>query len=146
MKPTSRPRLLLASPAWLAIGLLTHVSATALGGWLIAQADALAAGLCLLLVATGAAAQTLVSLRRRIQAVLSNSSDALRRLSQGDNSFRLDAHGLTDFDELLLAIHDLRETNDAIELPLTRGHTRPARPGPKQHPPAADARDWVLNP
>lgn len=62
MQPASRPRISLASPAWLAIGPMTHVSATALGGWLIAQADALAAGLCLLLVATGAAALQLVRL------------------------------------------------------------------------------------
>lgn len=67
-------------------------------------------GIALAIAALATLLRTLWSCHLRMQAVIEQSTTALRQLGQGRTAFRLDGQGLTDFDPLLLAIDDLRET------------------------------------
>lgn len=122
--------------------LLPHATSAvllgALGGYQLATGDAPLLATALGVAAAGVLWRGASSLQQRLQAVIGQSAQALRDLGDGRNGFRLDAHGLAEFDPLLLAINDLREVVEpaahAVSHRLDTGravHVEPATVSPR---------------
>lgn len=139
--PTAMPQPFPVTPSLPSLrsllpGTLLALGLAGLGGWSMASAPLL--GGLVLLGAVAWLLHRLRSLHRRTLAVIAQSAAALRQLGRGENGFRLDAQGLREFDALLLAIEDLRETVDpvaAVEQPRRGG--LPQRRPPSVPPQAA---------
>jgi len=137
LPPSSRPPGLsvLGSAAFCAIGL------SALGGWMLATQESPVYGTAALLSGALLSLHTVTGTVRRIHATLAQSTRALRSVGQGDSSFRLSAHGLPEFDELLLAIDDLRGTVEPAAPPPRKSNSSVRTQTPAAVPAPRDDAD-----